>query len=87
MKKLFILGVLLFSLMSCTENSMSRTYGGDQTIYIENDQKFVNVTWKESDLWYLTKKRQPTDTIKEVYMFTEKSKYGLMEGTVVFVEK
>jgi uncharacterized protein YcfL len=85
MKKV-LLGLLgIVMLVSCTENTRARVWGGSQTIQLEKGVRLVNVTWKEgSDLWILTKK----DTTKaSTYSFSEKSNLGVMEGQVIIIEK
>jgi uncharacterized protein YcfL len=85
MKKV-LLGLLgIMMLVSCTENTRARVWGGSQTIQLEKGVRLVNVTWKEgSDLWILTKK----DTTKaSTYSFSEKSNLGVMEGQVIIIEK
>lgn len=85
MKKVFIALVLLSTLfVSCTENSRVRVWGGTQTIELETNERLVNLTWKDADLWILTKQ----DTTKPTtYSFKEKSQFGIAEGEVVVVEK
>jgi hypothetical protein len=85
MKKV-LLGLLgITMLVSCTENTRARVWGGSQTIQLEEGVRLVNVTWKEgSDLWILTKR----DTTKaSTYSFSEKSNLGVMEGQVIIIEK
>ena len=45
----------------------------------------MNITWKDSDLWYLTKP-MTDDDVAETYTFQEDSKMGVLEGTVTVVE-
>ena len=87
MKKV-LLGLFgITMLVSCTENQNARTFGGTETIDLEEGVRLVNVTWKGkegSDLWILTKK----DTTKATtYYFKEKSNFGVMEGEVIIIEK
>jgi len=85
MKKV-LLGLFgIMMLVSCTENTRARVWGGTQTLQLEEGVRLVNVTWKEgSDLWILTKK----DTTKaSTYSFSEKSNLGVMEGQVIIIEK
>jgi hypothetical protein len=87
MKKVFfILGIVsLFGMSSCTENSRVKNWGGEGTLTLPKGQKLVNVTWKESQIWYLTRSMKETDSA-EVYTFHEESSYGMMEGTYKIVE-
>ena len=89
MKKMYgILGVLfVMSLMlsSCTDNGRARMYGGEMTVNVNPDQKVVNVTWKESNMWILTRPMTESDK-PETYFFSEKSKFGVWEGTIKLIE-
>lgn len=88
-KKGLLLVVMLISLISitsCTENQRAKQLGGSTTYDIPASRKFVNATWKDDNLWIITRNRVTTDT-KEVYYFSEKSSYGLMEGNITFIEK
>jgi hypothetical protein len=87
MKNLFLLLLVIFTLTSCTENARVKSFGGTSTIEISPDQMFLLCTWKESELWITTKKRTSSDTIKSEYRFSEKSGFGIMEGTYLIIEK
>jgi hypothetical protein len=78
MKKL-ILAVALVSLAtSCTENTRARRWGGTEEISLKPNEKVLNVTWKENEMWICTK-----DTVTGIVYFREKSSWGIMEGTVI----
>ena len=76
---------MLISLASCTENGRVRAWGGTGTIDLEPGKKLVHVTWKDADLWYLTRDMTPSDTAI-TYRFSESSQFGLMEGTYIIKE-
>jgi hypothetical protein len=81
-KLLYIL--LSFLFISCTKNERARNFGGQESIILDSSIRLVNVTWKNSDLWILTKK----DTTKPVtYYFKEKSNWGIQEGQIRIIEK
>lgn len=87
MKKiLLVLGLGLgFLTLSCTDNSISRNWGGKSTVELERGDRLVNLGWKGEQLWILTKSDSlvtPTS-----YKFKEKSSFGVMEGEVQIVEK
>lgn len=87
MKKI-ILGVIAFvalTFTSCTENSRAKMWGGTMTIQLEPGQKLVDVTWKETSLWYMTKPMREGD-VAETYEFVEDSSWGVVEGKVIFIE-
>ena len=84
-----LLGILLISILmlsSCTENTRAKSFGGDMTITLDEGQKLIEATWKKGDLWYLTRNRRDTEPI-ETYKFKESSSFGVLEGTVTFVEQ
>jgi len=78
MKKLMmILGVMVV-MSSCTENVRARHWGGTETLALKPNEKVLNVTWKDNEMWVCTQ-----DTITRVVYFREKSSWGVMEGTVI----
>ena len=79
----FLSLVVIFS--SCTENKRAKTWGGTETINLPANRKLVTITWKQTNLWYLTKPMSKNDSAEE-YNFHEESSLGLMEGTVVIKE-
>lgn len=78
---LFIAGVLT----SCTENQMAKQFGGTMTVDLPPNTEFVNATWKDRELWYIHRPRKQGETI-DIITMQEVSNYGLVEGTVNFVE-
>jgi hypothetical protein len=80
-----IMSVMMLMLASCTENERVKNWGGDGTINLPLGRKLVNVTWKETQIWYLTRQMDSTD-VAETYEFHEESGYGVMEGTYTIVE-
>jgi hypothetical protein len=82
--------IAILSFTAC-DNDMAKNYGGTMNVELENDQKLVNVSWKSSrqdgvSLWLLTRVRR-ADEQPETYKYYEKSKYGVLEGTVIIKEK
>lgn len=78
-----MVGVLI--LISCTGNQRSRLYGGTTEIKLPKNHKLVTVTWKETNIWYLTKPMIESDK-PETYHFNEESNWGVVEGDVIFIE-
>lgn len=72
-------------LNSCTENMRARQFGGKGVLNLPAGKKLVNATWKETDLWFLTRTMTDKD-IAETYTFTESSSFGIFEGEIVIVE-
>ena len=85
MKKVFLAIVLGVMATSCTENERVKTWGGEGTIKLPKGKKLVNVTWKETQIWYLTRNMDSND-VAETYEFHEESSYGVIEGTYKIVE-
>ena len=81
---LVLVAVVAFS--SCTENLRARNYGGTTTIELDPGQKLIEVTWKETSIWYLTEPMEPGYEPK-TKVFQEDSRFGVMEGKVIFHER
>ena len=84
MKKLLIIAGLTI-LFSCTENARVKAFGGNGTINLPKGRKLINITWKEAQVWYLTRPMRP-DEIAESYQFQEESSWGMIEGTYNIIE-
>lgn len=82
MKKLLLGALLLLSITACTDNQRARTFGGTETVELPENRILLNATWKESNLWVLTK-----DTVTGQTFFNEKSSWGALEGTIEFKNK
>jgi hypothetical protein len=53
---------------------------------LPSGQKLVIVTWKDDNLWVLTKPMTEKD-VAETYTFQEESSFGILEGTYIITEK
>ncbi len=85
-KNLIILGLLVgIVLCGCSDKTMARRYGGDSTVNLNPGEKLEEVTWKDNDLWILTKPMKDGDVAEE-YTFQEDSEFGIIEGTVHIIE-
>jgi len=80
MRKLLLGLVVGIGLVSCTENSRVKTFGGTGDINLPKGQKLVNATWKGEQIWYLSRPFRK-DEEAEVYRFQEESSWGVVEGT------
>lgn len=85
MKKLILIIVALICMCSCTEQIRTRQFGGEMTINLPAGQELMEVTWKEDDLFYLTRP-MAEDYVPVTKTFRESSSWGVMESTVYFVE-
>ena len=84
MKHIFLFFIIT-ALYSCTSNSRVKSWGGNASITLPINQKLVVATWKESNLWYLTKPMLATDSAN-TYTFHEESSFGVLEGTYTIKE-
>jgi hypothetical protein len=85
MKKLILIIVALICMCSCTEQIRTRQFGGEMTINLPAGQELMMVTWKDNELFYLTRPMSD-DYIPVKKTFQESSSWGVMESTVYFVE-
>jgi len=87
MKRIILIFIALFCLLftSCTEQQMTREFGGTMEIRLPAGQELMEVTWKENDLFYLTRPMSP-DYTPVTKTFQESSSFGIMESTVIFIE-
>ena len=83
-RKVLALGLLVL-VIGCTSQQMAKGFGGSMTVDLPPGQKLVVATWKNSDLWYLTRPMRDGENA-EVQSFRESSSFGIMEGVVKFVE-
>lgn len=80
-----ILFAFILCLVGCTENQKAKEFGGAAEITLPANQKLINCTWKDSDLWYLTRPMTVSDTAA-IYIFQEESDYGVWEGAYIITE-
>ena len=85
MKTHLLFAALVLSLSACTAQERAKHLGGTVSVNLPKCEKLVMTTWKESDLWYLTRKFKKGDS-PESYTFREDSPYGVIEGTVLIKE-
>ena len=86
MKKIIILiSIILLCACSCTRQMMTREFGGEMTIDLPKGQELMEVTWKDDDLFYLTRPMAP-DYVPVTKTFQESSSFGILQSTVYFVE-
>jgi hypothetical protein len=90
MKKLaynaLYIAVMIALTSGCTANDRAKQYGGTMRVNLDPGQKFLNVTWKETELWILTRPMRPGES-PETYTFKEDSTFNLVEGTVILTEQ
>lgn len=49
------------------------------------NQKLVTATWKDQNVWYLTRPMR-TGEVAEKFEFKEKSSWGAVQGSIIFQE-
>lgn len=69
---------------SCSENYRVKKWGGKAEIVLEN-KKLINISWKNNDLWLLTRVMKSNDNV-EVYHYIEKSSLGILQGEYIIKE-
>lgn len=85
MKRILLFITLLTLLSSCTENSRARRFGGTANITVPCNQKVINITWKQSDLWFSTTPME-NGYVPQTHNFQEESRFGLLEGNYILEE-
>ena len=82
LKHFFLLCVIailiIFNFVSCTDNQRAKNWGGTMNITVPAGEEFVNATWKNNDLWIITRDKANPN---KFYMH-ESSNFGVMQGTV-----
>ena len=66
--------------------SVSKSLGGTTTITLDPGLKLEEITWKDNDLWYLTRPMR-ADEHAETHTFQQSSNLGILQGTVIIVEQ
>jgi len=83
----FLFGIFLFLFFnSCTQNQRAKNFGGKAEINLPENQKLINATWKDDNLWYLTRPMRADET-PETYTFSEESSWGVWEGAYIIHER
>jgi hypothetical protein len=87
MRRTLIAVALLLSatMFACTEQGRARSWGGKANLDVPAGRKLVMVTWKNDDLWLLTRAMKPTEQ-PETYDFQESSSWGTLQGKVTIRE-
>lgn len=76
--KLMLTILFVVSLFGCTHNQRARRYGGKEYLQLKQNEVLINITWKESNMWVLTK-----DTISNIKYFRESSSWGIWQGEII----
>jgi len=77
--------ILLAGLTGCSKQSMAKSFGGTATVDLPPHTKLITATWKEDQLWYLTRPMKEGEEA-ETLTLHESSSFGLVQGKVIFRE-
>ena len=83
--KIVFVTLIVCALFACTENQKAKSFGGNAEVTLPKGQKLVNATWKDDNLWYLTRPMTSIDSAT-TYSFHEESSFGVWEGTYTIIE-
>lgn len=86
MKKIILALAILITIGLTSCNYCTRNFGGYTEVRLEPGEKLVEVTWKESSIWYLVEPMED-DYVPKTKVFKENSNTGMLEGTVTFIER
>ena len=67
------------ALSGCTDNQSAKVFGGTTNITLVCDQKLENITWKEANIWFLTRPMRESET-PETHTLKERKIKGVFEG-------
>lgn len=81
----FIIVIIILCAVCSCDNYMAKHMGGTLKIKVEPGYKVTEATWKDGELWYFTEPMND-DYIPVTKKFVEHSEYGILEGTVEFIE-
>lgn len=81
-----IIIAIILCCVCCTSNHLAKKWGGSTTVCLEKGQKLVEITWKDDNIWYLTRPMRE-DEVAETYTFNESSSFGIFEGTITVKEE
>jgi hypothetical protein len=81
-----LLFAMLLGALGCTEQERVKNFGGTLERTLTKGEKLVMVTWKDDNLWILTRPMRSGETA-ETYTFLEQSSYGVAQGKVVIHEE
>lgn len=79
----FAIGFSVVKMFS--SNMFAKTFGGTITVTLKPNTKLVQATWKESNLWYLTRPMRKGESAEHSTLH-EQSTMGMLQGQVIFIE-
>lgn len=75
--------IIVIAFTGC--HTVTKELGGSMTVELDPGQKLEEVTWKDTDLWILTRPFREGEE-PETHTFQEDAEWGVMEGTVTIIE-
>lgn len=75
----------VLNVTGCTSQTRVKSMGGSMTLKLDPGQKLEEITWKDNNLWYLTRPMRD-DESPETHTFQQSSEFGVFEGTITVVE-
>lgn len=82
---LILLAAMAITTAGCSQQSKAKNFGGTYELNLDKGKKLVQITWKDDELWYLTRDMKEGKEA-ETYEFKEDSNFGIMEGRVIIKE-
>lgn len=79
-KILIVLTICLLTL-SCTDNQRAKTWGGKGVIQLKPNERLINLTWKNADLWLFVE-----DTVTHKMYLREDSSWGILNGSMEVIQ-
>ena len=85
MKRIIVIAAVAALLLAGCGNFAAKSLGGTVHVSVDKGQKVINASWKDSNLWILTRPMKPGEG-PEIYRYIERSNYGVIRGEVVITE-
>lgn len=79
---ILVVGCGFLSPQSCVGS-----WGADITVEIEPGERLETATWRDDELWYLTRHLRPGESPERHILYQRKPGIGRAEGTVTFEER
>jgi hypothetical protein len=80
------IGLAVAISFSCTQGARVRHWGFKSTIVLPPGRKLVNVTWKASNMWTLTRPAAVNESSNETWYMDEFSSWGILSGRLILQE-
>lgn len=80
-----VIGIACLPILSCAKQQMAKNWGGEYEVHLPPCKKLLNLTWKESNLWVLTRP-MVWGEVADKYELIEDSAFGIAEGKILIQE-